>query len=316
MAKSSVKDKPTGKPTGKPTATPVFARHETFHPRFGWLKKGYDLALEDGEIFLRDDAPVLLGVGKNMVRAIRYWCGAFKVLQEAERGSAPTAFGRQLLADEGWDPFLENPASLWLLHWNLLKEPCTASAWAFAFGEFQASEFTPEKLLEELREYASGLGGRVADSSLKKDVSCILRMYAEQDSKKGPTEDSIDCPFTDLGLLFSAGDGRRYEFQVGTKETLPAEIVVAACLEFAQAAQTESTLMSLSRLAHGVGSPGRVFKLPEAAIADAIETVRQHHNDLYISDSAGLQQLRYEADPLEMSEAILNKYFAAQRVAV
>jgi hypothetical protein len=46
----------------KPAA---FARHETFHPRFGWLKKGYDLALEDAQVFLRDDAPVRLGVGKN-----------------------------------------------------------------------------------------------------------------------------------------------------------------------------------------------------------------------------------------------------------
>ena len=50
----------------------VFARHETFHPRFGWLKKGFDKADRDSGIFLREDAPVLLGVGKNMVRSIRY----------------------------------------------------------------------------------------------------------------------------------------------------------------------------------------------------------------------------------------------------
>lgn len=29
----------------------AFARHETFHPRFGWLKKGFDLASIDSEIF-------------------------------------------------------------------------------------------------------------------------------------------------------------------------------------------------------------------------------------------------------------------------
>ena len=51
----------------KPAA---FARHETFHPRFGWFKKGYDLALGDAQVFLRDDAPVRLGVGKNMVRSL------------------------------------------------------------------------------------------------------------------------------------------------------------------------------------------------------------------------------------------------------
>jgi hypothetical protein len=124
------------------------------------------------------------------------------------------------------------------------------------------------------------------------------------------------CPFTELRLLFSVGDGRRYEFQVGPKETLPAEIVVAACLEFAHASQNESSAMGISRLAHVPGSPGRVFKLPDAAITEAIETLTHSRTGLYISDSAGLQQLQYEADPLEMSEAILNEYFAAQRVAV
>ena len=61
---------------------PVFARHETFHPRFGWLKKGYDKVSDDQEVFSKKDAPVVLGVGKNMVKAIRYWCIAFKIIEE------------------------------------------------------------------------------------------------------------------------------------------------------------------------------------------------------------------------------------------
>jgi hypothetical protein len=245
-----------------------------------------------------------------MVRSIRYWCNAFKVLTEEDGQIRPAQLGKQLLNDDGWDPFLENPASLWLLHWNLLKAPCTATAWAFAFGEFSAAEFTPEHLIDELRDYANGFSANIADSSLRKDVSCILRMYADQDSKKGPTEDSIDCPFTALRLLYSVGDGRRYEFQVGPKETLPAEIVVAACLEFAGISENESSAMGVSRLAHVEGSPGRVFKLSESAIAEAIEQVARRREDLFISDSAGLLQLQYAGDPLAMSEAILNKYFA------
>jgi hypothetical protein len=47
-------------------ASPAFARHETFHPRFGWLKKGFDAAVRDQHIFTREEAPVILGVGKNM----------------------------------------------------------------------------------------------------------------------------------------------------------------------------------------------------------------------------------------------------------
>lgn len=158
---------------------PVFARHETFHPRFGWIKKGFDATVKDPEIFLRDDAPVRLGVGKNMVRSIRYWCSAFKVLKEdskansllrsgnsASRGLWATDFGFKLLSDNGWDPFLEDPASLWLLHWNLLKRPNLATAWYFTFNCFRQLEFSTEELFLALCDYRENLSTRVADSSL------------------------------------------------------------------------------------------------------------------------------------------------------
>ena len=48
-----------------PAIHPIFSRHETFHPRFGWLKKGFDKAHEDNAIFSKESAPVVLGVGKN-----------------------------------------------------------------------------------------------------------------------------------------------------------------------------------------------------------------------------------------------------------
>jgi hypothetical protein len=63
---------------------PIFARHETFHPRFGWLKKGYDKANYDNLVFSKESAPVVLGVGKNMVKAIKYWCIAFKIVDETK----------------------------------------------------------------------------------------------------------------------------------------------------------------------------------------------------------------------------------------
>lgn len=210
----------------------VFARHETFHPRFGWLKKGFDKASADPEIFLREDAPVRLGVGKNMVRAIRYWCTAFKVLED-NNGISPTVLGCKLLSDTGWDPFLEDPASLWLLHWNLLTPPCYATAWDFTFNYLRQVEFSSEDLFLALCDYLDSQVVRVADSSLKKDVTCILRMYVEQEGKAGFNEDLVDCPFTDLRLLYSAGDSKQYEFQVGSKDNLPADIIVFACLDFA-----------------------------------------------------------------------------------
>ncbi len=50
---------------------PKFAGHETFTLRYGWLKKAVDATGQRDDVFLRDDALVTLGAGKNMVRSIR-----------------------------------------------------------------------------------------------------------------------------------------------------------------------------------------------------------------------------------------------------
>lgn len=290
---------------------PIWARHETFHPRFGWLKKGFDWAEKDSDVFLQENAPVRLGVGKNMVRAIRYWCKTFKVLEQ----DCPTKFGRQLFSDNGWDSFLEDPASLWLLHWNLLKPTCEAAAWYFTFFIFRKVEFTADDLLAELNEWQNTLGKTVVESSLKKDISCILRMYGSEESKTSFIEDSIDCPFQQLGMIQSAGSSKRYSFKVGAKANLPAEIIVATCLEYASWSSQGAKTTALSRLVYDIGSPGMAFKLSETVLGDAIEKVAQSNNSLGLSDSAGLIQFSYKDEPKQLAENILDKYYQSRRLS-
>jgi hypothetical protein len=283
----------------------VFARHETFHPRFGWLKKGYDKAKENPALFLENNAPVMLGVGKNMVRSIRYWCRAFKILEE----DCPSIFGKKLLDDKGWDPFLEDPASLWLLHWYLLKPTCEAAAWYFTFNLFRGIEFKNEDLFQELQEYTKKGGKNIAESSLKKDLTCILRMYVESRRESTVSEDSLDCPFAQLGLIQRGGEIQQYSFQVGAKMSLPSEVIVAACLEFTKYKGEQKTI-SLSSLSYELGSPGLVFKLPESVIYNAIEDILPSWPKmLNLSDTAGIIQFSFQDDPNELASAILEKYY-------
>jgi hypothetical protein len=102
-----------------------FSGHETFPFRYPWLKKGFDAVREDPFVFLRDHAIITLGVGKNMVRSIRHWCLTAGVLAESRHGGGalqPTELGTLLLADEGLDPYLEDPATLWILHWQITSK--------------------------------------------------------------------------------------------------------------------------------------------------------------------------------------------------
>lgn len=283
----------------------VFARHETFHPRFGWLKKGFDRATQDPELFLREDAPVRLGVGKNMVRSIRYWCAAFKLLEN----DCPTTFGEQLLSVNGWDPYLEDPASLWLLHWKLLEQPCQATAWYFSFNEFRLVEFTVEDLFYQLCDYRDREAPRIVESSLRKDVSCLLRMYVQQPSKSTASEDSLDCPFTELGLIHTAGDSRHYTFRVGEKRSLPVEVTVYACLHHASRTAGTARTIPIANLLYDTGSPGLVFKLTESAVCDAIERVARRWKTISLTDAAGKLQFMFEDEPTVLAEAILSGYY-------
>jgi len=300
----------------KPTS-PIFARHETFHPRFGWIKKGFDVVSNDQTVFLKEDAHIHLGVGKNMGHSIKYWCLAFKVLkQETINKSAtiaPSDFGKKLLAENGYDPFLEDVASLWLLHWKLLKPHCYATAWDYTFNQFRQVEFSSEDLLEELSDYRNNHASRISDSSLNKDISCILRMYCKNNVATEFSEETLDCPFTDLGLIQKVRNTKYYRFNIGAKPTLPAEIIMAACFEFIGLRDNNQRSISISNLLYEPSSPGMIFKLTESVICSSIEQLGQSFNNITLSDTAGIIQLSFKEDPNVLSKQILDSYYEKKR---
>jgi hypothetical protein len=298
-----------------PDVIAAFARHETFHPRYGWLKKGFDAAERDP---LRDDASVELGVGKNMVRAIRYWCHATKVLEEVPgprgSGSVPTAFGRLLFGRDGVDPYLENLGTLWLLHWYLFEPPCTATSWYFAFNVFTRQEFTIDELNSSLADYTERefSTARKAQSSLRKDASCLVRMYADAPTAVVVGEDSIQCPFTELRLVQATGP-KLFAFNTGPKPGLTGCLVAAAALQYAARAQGNSRTVSLSTLLHAPGSPGLVFKLTDAALYAALEETMHAEDTLSLTDSAGLIQLSFGDRPLDIASRLVRRHFESFR---
>lgn len=301
---------------------PGFARHETFHPRYGWLRKAY-LAARDPEVFRRPDATTLLGVGKNMVRAIRYWGLAYKVIEE-ERSEDnprlsdvhPSEFGDRLLGERGWDPYLEEPTSLWLLHWQLLRTvpECRAPAWWAIFNSPRSLEFSDRALLGELRRFADERAdefGEIADSSLDKDVRCLLRMYGRVTQGRDLPEDSIDSPFAELDLV-RALPGSRKDFAInrGPKRGLPDALVAWACLDFALLQNFPARTVTISNLARSPGSPGRAFALSETALGDALIRYQDVDRHLALTDVAGLKQLVLPDDLQESAASVLEGIYS------
>jgi hypothetical protein len=81
----------------------IFSGHQTFVLRASWLKRLYDVLLRDPRALTSDDAVVQLGVGKNMVEAIRYWAQMTGMITsvESDKGWQPTAIAHTLLPTTG-----------------------------------------------------------------------------------------------------------------------------------------------------------------------------------------------------------------------
>ncbi len=303
----------------------MFANHQTFHPRFGWIKKGYDAAVANPTIFTLKSAPVQLGVGKNMVEAIRFWASATKVIMRQPHPMrprqsvyVPTRIGRALLDDRvGFDPYTEDLATLWILHWLAVSEKTILPVWRLAFNDFGAVEFTDEELLRYcVDEIAATTWSPPTDRSVRKDVDCLLRMYGRRETTgRQSIDDLIDSPFRELELIRSS-PGRergRFRFVRGAKRTLPAAAITYACLDYLARSGEGSRTASLTRLALDPGSPGRIMKLTENDIAEALEESAEEVNDLSLARPAGSRQLAVGIDPALVALGVLAARYRHRR---
>lgn len=300
---------------------PHFAGHETFPLRYGWLKKAVDGIANDPELFTRDDALVTLGVGKNMVRAIRHWALSTGVLYEDPdvpnnrgRQLRLTTLGKLLFGHRGLDPFLEEPGSLWLLHWQLCSSPDSPTTWHWTFNHFADAEFTKERLLRALQGIVdTNEWNRVAPSTLRRDVDCFIRTYTPtKTTRLVVLEDTLDCPFVELQLLHDVEGGHVYSFARGDHPTLPTWVVLFAILHFWQSYAPNRDTLNFDDVAYRPGSPGQVFKLSEDGLTRHLEALEAATSRALGYDvTAGLRQI-YRRKSLS-SEEVIERQIAARR---
>ena len=142
----------------------------------GGSKKRTNNVLEDGQIFTRDDATIKLGVGKNMVRAIRHWSLAHKIIEpSSSKNNAPlrpSHMGEIIFGDGGLDPYLEDPNTMWLLHWLLYAPPCRIPVWWIIMNEFTATNIKIEDMTESVTIRVTNIPEWKTPSpkSIKKDI--------------------------------------------------------------------------------------------------------------------------------------------------
>jgi hypothetical protein len=274
-----------------------FGRHETFHMRFSWLSKGFQAVQQDPLIFDRDEAVVELGVGRNMVRSIRYWLLATQMLELDGLDLRPTALGTDLLGEQGWDPYLEDESSIWLLHWLLCSTTSQATVNYWFFNHFHKTVFTSAEAQTAFADFGrEKIKAKFSVTTAKKDVQVLLRMYTQSRPNKWmPLEEALDSPMALLGLVspLSGSSSRTFQSQSVRRAELPDFVVGFAVAQLMSARGVNSLpLEQLMYSRDGWTAPGTVFRLTEAALLTQLERlVRAFPGRLEMRESAGVHQL-------------------------
>ena len=280
----------------------TFSGHESFYCKSLWLKKGYDFVKADNN-FNAEDAVVHLGVGKNMVAAIRYWLRAFGLLQE----NSLTEITHFLFDNEnGKDPYIEDLGTLWLLHYLLVKTEL-ASIYKLFFVDFH-KEKNNEFTIDQLQLFLKRKNNETAyahlynENTVKRDIGVLLQNYVIPKQDK-PNED-FSALLLNLNLIRqSDSENKTLYFNTKGKSELVPEIFLYAVIDD----KKEEQVVSFDRLM----DLALIFCLSKTELIDTILLlVEKYPKVLRYTDDGGIKQLFFlkEID----KNGVLEKYYTKQ----
>jgi hypothetical protein len=249
---------------------------------------------------------VELGVGKNMVRSIRFWAQSAGIAVTEGRNGRHTLtdFATALLGERGLDPYLEDIRTLWLIHWKLAtSKDAPLLAWDYLINNWHDPEIAPSAIIAALKKETIKQGDTLSLSTITRHFETFLHTYVPTRGRKGEIqEDNLDCPLVELEFIIPRGEresgsnGRReaiYAFNRDWKPEISHELFTYSLSAFWDTRHREEATLSLREVAHGHGSPGQIFKLPEDDVRARLEGLNKDTNVVFsYAESLNLQQVR------------------------
>ena len=287
-----------------------FRAHDTFFIRKGWLHKGMKNVVNDPNVFMgvNGNPMDILGIGANMVKALRYWLQAVGLTVEPNSGrrtQSLTPFGKVVYES---DKYIEEIGTLWLLHYKLVRDKTKeendngeATAWYYFFNEFNFSEFSggnsrkehQNDFVERLIKYIQMNGEEVSKRSLDDDFNCIINTYVpriKSNPQKVQPESNIDCPLGELGLIdIISKKDRLYKKCTPKKDTLHPLILLAVILDNA----VEQTEIKITSIQNDKNNAGKVFNLDIITLVNLLNKL-ELMGYIKVIRTAGLDVIRID----------------------
>ena len=278
----------------------TFSGHESFPCKTLWLKKGYDFVVA-GNDFNSPEAVIGLGVGKNMVASIRFWLKAFGITENDKLTElADYLFNEQ----NGKDKYLEDIATLWLLHFNLVfSEEATLYNMFFCGVQRERTHFEREQVLTyvKLRMADAQKMTLFNPNTVKKDVAVLLQNYALP--RKPQSNEDFSSLLIDLDLIRQDSDGKGYFFNVDGKRKVTKEIFLYGLLKLKE--QEGDNTIPFDTIQEKVGL---VFCMQDFETIEMLKLLDSEYSEYFAySDVAGIKQVQFTKN-MDIKQVLDNYY--------
>ncbi|OUS29081.1 hypothetical protein A9Q98_06315 [Thalassotalea sp. 42_200_T64] len=308
-----------------------FTGHDTFPFRYGWNYKAVNHLNSGGKLQTSNDektqeAIIELGVGKNMVNAIKYWAeatSAIKIIRQQSTVDHESSSTGLYVFDEntGKDPYLEHIGSVWLIHFWLNFNDKELTAYRYFFNYFNGEHFEKLVLISNLSDDIGKLVSNdvaLNDSTIKKDIDVFLNTYCKKSKNlktetKTLDEEQFNSPLAELNLVKDHGRGF-FISDLNEKQDLPIEIFIYALIKFIEKEANISKVFKINfdSLLKDRYSPGRIFRLSEKGLGLKLDEAQQVTNEgISWSDSLGLRQIMVDEKLINNTKSILDNYYKA-----
>lgn len=278
----------------------TFSGHESFPCKSLWLKKGYDFVI-GGNDFNSPQAVIGLGVGKNMVASIRFWLKAFGITENDKI----TWLGDYLFNEKnGKDKYLEDIATLWLLHFNLVfSEETTLYKMFFCGVQRERNHFEREQVLTyvKLRMVEAGKMTLFNANTVKKDIGVLLQNYSLP--RKPQSNEDFSSLLIDLDLIRQSSESKGYYFNIDGKRKVTKEIFLYGVLKLKEL-EGDNTI-AFDTIQERVGL---VFCMQDYETIEMLKQLAGEYSRYFIySDVAGIKQIQFTED-LDIAQVLDNYY--------
>lgn len=211
----------------------IINKHGSFYLRSGWGTKILQAVCEDDMIFTPANelkAVDNIGLGRVMIKALRYWSDATGLTMEQKiQGGIKQEKTELFDLIEKYDRYFQKIGSLLLVHRNLARNASNATAWYWAFNEFDKQTFTKEEFVDGFHYYLAVNGMNVKKAAVDKEFNCFKNTYLGDkkfDVKAIMDEDTTPM-LAPLNLL-KINQEKKYEKSTLSKTDIPLTILVYA----------------------------------------------------------------------------------------